>query len=251
MAQYRRSLRLGLLWLAALVVPASAATPSASKAPPVSLSAVWLKGQGGAGRELHVVIGESTPVPLLVGSGGRGRPVEVTEGGGTIRLLGPTAHSGVAKPGTPSLASFGEIKWPAGSPKRVLLVLAATKGATGPINGVALADDETVFPVHTVRVANFTTSPYLMRFHRTVKELKPGTSEPLPYAQIPAVDAKDAPSMPFALAAENDIFFNGRVTGWLNSRTLVLIAPKVEGAKAPAVQIISDIIAPSSAPRKL
>lgn len=254
MAQFQRSLTLGVVFLAAALGSGLSAptSPAAAKPAPIAVSAVWLRGQAPDGIELLAAIGESTPLPLAVGGSNRGRPTEFTGSAASVRLLKrPPAPIGGLAAGVPAPApiSLGDISWPAGSPKKVLLVLAAPKDASA-VKGLALADDETAFPTNTVRLVNFTGVPVLMRLNQTVKPVGAGASEVFPYAVLGDAKVKDVPNFPFALAAGDTVFFNGRIDSWPNSRTLVLVGPVPSGGKSPVVQILIDRVAPPVAPAK-
>jgi hypothetical protein len=257
MAQLRRSLNLGILLAAAFLTPAFGA-PATSKTPPAQVTAVWIKGQSGpAERELFVAVGDTTPVPLMAGGSSRGRPADV-QPGATLRLMAKVPGAAPAKPGTPAPAAgaapapaakptfvpVGEVAWPKDATRKVLLVLAASKGADGAVHAVAMNDDESVFPAHTVRVVNFTTATFLMRFDKSVKNLPPGTSEPIPYGVTVDPKAKDTPDIPFALAAGDQVFFNGFIDPKPQSRTLALVVPPTAKGSSPVVQFVRERLPP-------
>jgi hypothetical protein len=257
MAQLRRSLNLGILLAAGFLTPAFGAPPT-SKIPPAQVTAVWIKGQSGpAERELFVAVGDATPVPLMAGGSSRGRPADV-QPGATLRLLAKAPGTPAAKPVAPAAAGgvapaaankptfvpVGEVAWPKDATRKVLLVLAASKGADGAVRAVAMNDDESVFPVHTVRVVNFTSATFLMRFNQSVKNLPPGTFEPIPYGVTVDPKAKDTPDIPFALAADDQIFFNGFIDPKPQSRTLVFVVPPTGKGTSPVVQFVRERLTP-------
>ncbi len=260
MAQLRRSLSLGLLLAAAFLKPgfaANSAAPKAGATAPVQVSAVWIKGQAAPPeRELFVAVGDAPPVPLAVGGGGRGRATDI-KSGATLRLLAraatpPSAKSGASASATqsppvappqPAFVPIGEVNWPTGASRKVLLILAASKDSGGTVHAIAMNDDEAAFPVHTVRVANFTTASLLMRFGQTVKPLPPGILEPIPYGVSVDPKAKDTPDVPFAVAAGEQVFFNGFIDPKPQSRTLVLVIPPSGGGKMPVVQTVRERLA--------
>lgn len=206
---------------------------------PSTVSAVWLRGFASTGGELFLAQGENKPVPLAVGSSSRGKSVELRGAPASLRLLRPAANASAAGDKSAGFVPVSEIRLPAGNPKRVLLVLASA-GAGGAIRATAMADDENSFPSHTVRVANFSGAPVLMRLDRQVKPVAPGATEPMPYAVLADPKLRDVPSFPFALAAQDDVFFNGRIDAWLNSRTLVLVTPPSAEGRSPGVQVLVD-----------
>ena len=194
-------------------------------------------------------VGDGQPQPIEVGGGNRGRPLDLGSVAGTVQLFGrPMAAPGASSAVAP--VRLGEVAWPAGAPKKVLLVLASPQGSNASVRAVALVDDESAFPVHTVRIVNFTGAPVLTRFGQTVKKVAPGASEPMPYTVVGDPKAKDAPQFPFAFATGETVFYNGKITAWPQSRTLVLVAPPVAGGKPPLVQTLFDRLPPAKTSEK-
>lgn len=247
MAQLRRFVSFGFCLLVSL---AASVVARGQGEPPRTISAVWLRGFAATDQELFLAQGDNAPVPLGAGANSRGKPVELRGSPAALRLLRRAASVPAAGNKSEGLIPVTEVRPPAGNPKRVLLVLASA-GGDGAIRATVMADDEASFPLHTVRVANFAGSPVLMRLDRQVKSLASGTSEPMPYAVLADPKQRDVPSFPFALAAQDDVFFNGRIDAWSNSRTLVLVAPPTVQGRAPGVQVLVDRPRPPSPPAKV
>jgi len=260
MAQFRRYLNLGLLLAAPFLATAFAASPTVSKTPSIQVSAVWLRGQSGAAdRELFVAVGDAPPVPLAVGMGSRGRPADI-KAGATLRLLAkadlpppakPQAGAASANAGAsnaaaskPSFVPVGEVPWPAGAGRKALLILAAPKDAGGSLRAMALNDDEEVFPANNVRVVNLTSASLMLRFGQAVKPLPPGPLAPLPYGVKADAPGKDPADIPFALAAGDQVFFNGFIDPKPQTRVLVLVVPPHSGGKTPFVQMVRERMPP-------
>jgi hypothetical protein len=246
MAHLRRLVSFGLGLVFALA--ASAVVRGQQGEPPSTVSAVWLRGFAATGQELFLAQGENTPVPLAVGGSSRGKPIELRGASAPLRLLRRAANAPASGDKSAGFVPVTEVRLPAGNPKRVLLVLASAGGG-GAIRATAMADDEASFPAHTVRVANFAGAPVLMRLDRQVKPVAPGATEPMPYAVLADPKLRDVPSFPFALAAQDDVFFNGRIDAWPNSRTLVLVAPPAAEGRPPGVQVLIDRPKPPAPPK--
>lgn len=240
MAYFRRFIKSAICFFAAVATVAISHAESGSTR---TVSAVWLRGYAASDVELFLGGGENVPVPLVVGKNSRGKSVELSGAPASLRILRrpPGASSSTTAGGKPAgFVTVAEARMPTGDPTRVLLVLASAGSGGGALRVTALPDDEASFPAHTVRVANFTGASILMRLGETVRSVAPGATEPFPYALLADPKMRDVPSFPFALALQNDVFFNGRIDSWPESRTLVFMAPSSGEGQAPAVQVLVD-----------
>lgn len=202
------------------------------------VSATWLPGHASTIGELFVSTGSnSIPVPITVGSNGRGRDVLLEGGGG--RALTFLSRDSKAAQNAQTWSSLGEVALPSGKAGRYLLVLASQSGAKI-VRGVAMVDDVDAFPVGSIRLANLTGVSLMAKIGDSAASYAAGFSAPLPYPVKSGMDATNVSTFPFALATERGVFFNGRIDAWPGSRTLVLIAPNLGPGKDPVVKSLID-----------
>lgn len=226
---------------------------AAEKEEPSRVTAVWLDGRRASG-ELFIKDAKGDPQKLPVGVSARGKPVDLPVSAATIVLLRKTAA--VPAAGTaPTFEPAGEVALPSGRPRKVILLLAASGQGGTPmsVKGVALADDLAAFPVHSVRFANFLGSELASRVGNSVKTVPPGSSVWLPYPVYGKSDSTAIPVFPLAFARSDksgrtELFFNGRIEAWANSRALVVVFPGPTAEADPVVRTILEIVPPLAAP---
>jgi|GEM_PF-7112155 hypothetical protein len=241
MAKYRRHL-IALLGLAAWAVSLCAAPD----APKTIVSAVWMPGMAGTVRELFITPGGNVaPLPISVGSGGRGREVALDRGSATsLKLMVRAANS---QNGASAWQSVGEVSIPSGGKGDKFLLLLAAQAGANTIRGMAVADDVDVFPVGTVRVANMSGAPLMAKIGNRTARYEAGFSAPVPYAKTASPGDVDIPTFPLAFATTDRLFFNGRVDAWPGSRTLVIVMTNPVPGKDPVVKSIIDRPTPPAA----
>ena len=212
----------------------------------VPVTAVWLKGQGANLEGLHLVAGKTPPQPFQVGKNSRGKPAFVPPGQSAVQLYlkpeAPAVQTGQVT-AAPQPVLLGEVNLPSTRYGSVLLLLAASPDGKK-IRGVALPDDPAAFPAHSLKILNYAPGQLQMRLDEKVTALKSGSSDAIPYPKVAKPGEKVAPSIPFALANADGIFFNGRIDAWEGSRTLIVIAPSEAEGKPPVIQSIIDRPAP-------
>ena len=255
MALFRRLVICSLAAFAGL-----AGLAAAEKEQPGRVTAVWLDGRRPVG-ELFVADSKGNPQKLTVGVAGRGAPVELPASGGPVVLLRkaatlPVAADAAAANTAPAYEKAGEVTLPAGKARKVLLLLASTGQAGAPltVKGVALADDPSTFPPHSVRFVNFLGGELVGKIGDAVKSVPPGSSASFPYPVQAKPEAKETPVFPLALArqlkagAAPEVLFNGRIEAWAHSRALVVIFPGPTTEADPVVRTILDVVPPSPPP---
>lgn len=224
----------------------SATVWAAEKTETAQLTALWLDGRRPSG-ELFIADAKGQPQKLAVGVATRGAPHFLPAAGKPIALLRKSA----APAATASHEPAGEIAWPAGGARKVLLLLVATNPAGSPLSvrGVAIADDLTGFPLGTVRFANFLGADLVGRVGSEVKPLAAGPSAAIPYPVQAAPDSKAVPNFPVGVARQDaagkaELLFNGRLDAWPRSRSLVLIIPGKTAEADPVVRTVLEIAPP-------
>ncbi len=233
-------------------------------APRVQARAIWVPGGALSGVELLVGMGGSDTQPISPSLNRRSRPWPVKEVGKPFLLFarpvgGPPppapGTSGGKPPGPPLPLKIGEIAWPTVKSSEYLLLIAGQPGQQGrvpAVRGVAVADGLDVFPLHTVRVANFTSRPLFAKVGGKMETIAPGISSPIPYGAIAAEGEKKIPLFPVALAralpdGANEVFYNGEGEGYRGSRLLCVVANGATPEAAPAVQLVVDFAQPNPA----
>ncbi|MEY4488771.1 MAG: hypothetical protein RIQ79_1279 [Verrucomicrobiota bacterium] len=219
--------------------------------PSAQVTAIWIDGRGPAS-EYFVTNAKGQPQKLAVGAGSRGAPVSVGAVGQSVVILRKAAAP--ATSGAATYEPAGEIAWPAGGSRKILLLLAAgmapSKTVSPPVKGMALADDFTGFPVGTLKITNFLNSELFGRVGDAMRPIPPGVSPVVPYP-VTALPPGEKRAQNFALGfarniegGRTDLFYNGRVDAWPHSRTLVLILPGQNAKDDPVVRTIFDVVPP-------
>lgn len=240
MAHSRRSLTLAFAFVA-VAVAAFAADPAMPEQPRgVRVTAAWVTPPA-TKFELFASSAEGEAVPLNVGRGGRGREITLKRQGVPIRLLAkdPAPGAGKKESPTPGFLPVGQIAIPAGATDKYVLLLTLLTGSTQ-IQGLALADDTKAFPIGTVRMANFLSGPVLLKMGKQVKNVSPGLAEPFAYPVASQPDPKMSVAFPFAVAIENNVFYNGQLDAWAGSRTLAVVMRGASASSAPTVRFFVD-----------
>lgn len=212
-------------------------------------TAVWVDGKGSAG-EYFINNGKGQPQKLVIGSGARGAPVTITSIGQPIVVLRKAEASATGKES--GYEKAGEIAWPAGAGRKLLLLIAAgasdSKTAAPSLRGMALADDLSGFPADTFRILNLLNIQLYGRVGDATRPVAPGLSPALPYP-VPAVPQGEKRTQNFAVGfarsvdgGKTDMFYNSRVDAWPHSRTLILILPGQTPNSDPIVRTLFDVI---------
>ncbi len=240
-----------LVILFGFLFSSAAAWAAADKVETAQLTALWLDGRRPAG-ELFIADAKGQSQKLAVGVASRGAPFALPSAGKPVALLRKSAAAAPAA--TSSFEPAGEIAWPAGGARKVLLLLVATNPANAPLSvrGVAIADDLTGFPLGTVRFANFLGADLVGRVGSDVKPLAAGPSPAMPYPVQAAPDSKAVPNFPVGVARQDaggkaELLFNGRLDAWPRSRSLVLIIPGKTAEADPVVRTVLEIVPPPPA----
>jgi hypothetical protein len=215
------------------------------------VTAIWIEGRGPAA-EYFVNNAKGQPQKLAVGAGSRGAPVTIGSVGQTVVILRKAEA-----PSTGGAAAYepaGEIAWPTGGSRKILLLLAAgapaSKTTSPSVKGIALADDLNGFPVGSFKITNFLNMELFGRVGDTMRPIPPGASPALPYPVAPLPPGEKR-TQNFALGfarniegGRTDLFYNGRVDAWPHSRTLVLILPGQNAKADPVVRTVFEVVAP-------
>ena len=241
----------------------SATAWAADKVETAQLTALWLDGRRPAG-ELFIADAKGQPQKLSVGVATRGAPFALPSAGKPIVLLrkstapAPDTKAPSATAAPANYEPAGEISWPSGGARKILLLLAAANpvGAPLTVRGVAIADDLTGFPLGTLRFANFLGSDLVGRVGAEVKTLPAGPSAASPYPVKPAPGSKAVSNFPVGIARQDsegkaDLLFNSRLDAWPHSRSLLLIFPGKTAEAGPVIRTVVETIPPSPAPNGL
>ncbi len=243
----------------------------------VLVTAVWMDGTAAQGADLFI---SQTPEPAKIVPAVNRRSISVivklSPGGPIVLVSRPkvapgkdvgSALSPATKLGATSTSPIqyypaGQVSWPKGTnSRRILLLLATAPGPVGfgpQIRGIALPDDFESFPVHTIRVVNFTPQPLFMRVGEKVENLPTGLSLPVAYARFAQTGDKGVPNFPLALArvlkeGSSDVFLSTNGEGRAGTRIQLVVMPSADPAKPPTVMRLQDSapISPSAVPKSV
>jgi hypothetical protein len=230
-----------------------AQTGTPGKAPPVSVTAVWLLPPAQP-IDLVAQVGTAEPVRLSPRRGQRSAAITFPAPAPKIILserlpAAPVPANGTATP--PTLRPLDEISWPAQS-RRVLLLLVG-EGNPAQVRGIALDDDPANFPAETVRVVNYLSEPiYFKLGDKPPTLLAAGLNPPRPYPQKALPGEDRYPLFPVSLGriinyedeTSPDVFFHMLGQGIGSSRLLLIALPGKDLQAAAQVVALLDIVPP-------